>query len=51
MTTAAFPLFNRVDANLKRELDATTAELGLSFTGALTVLILTFQAMRRGIIA
>ncbi len=42
MATATLPLSNRVDANLKREFDATAAELGLSSTSALTVLMKRF---------
>lgn len=41
-TIATVPLGNRVDANLKREFDATAEELGLSPTAALTVFMKRF---------
>ena len=42
MTTATIPLSNRVDATLKKQFDATAAELGLTSTSALTVLMKRF---------
>lgn len=40
--TATVPLGNRVDANLKREFDATAEEIGITPTAALTVFMKRF---------
>ena len=42
MSAQTVALSNRVDANLKREFDNTAADLGLSATAALSVLMKRF---------